>query len=177
MWNCICNQNQIKSKNGGGRKLNERYIQYGNEYWIRSHANQCEKDGICLGCDVKIDEDTFHGLCDWERCPKCGNQLISCGCAWEHCDDDCGNWEEDGCNKDHAGVETHHVSHGEIIHKPVMETVYIIPDEDRSDGETMAIKSGKPISKNGVKVQPYIGSQKHNTVYLQPTKGYAEDDE
>lgn len=33
----------------------------------------------CSDCGSKIGE--FHHLgCDWERCPRCGMQLISCDC-------------------------------------------------------------------------------------------------
>lgn len=38
-----------------------------------------EGNGRCHDCNIK--HGGFHHLnCDVERCPKCGGQLISCGC-------------------------------------------------------------------------------------------------
>lgn len=35
----------------------------------------------CHDCNIVNKEGNFHHLgCDVERCPICGNQLISCGC-------------------------------------------------------------------------------------------------
>jgi hypothetical protein len=35
----------------------------------------------CHDCNIVNKKGNFHHLgCDVERCPKCGNQLISCGC-------------------------------------------------------------------------------------------------
>ena len=41
----------------------------------------------CHDCAVTYGQ--FHHLgCDWERCPQCGGQLISCNCWWTDEDDD-----------------------------------------------------------------------------------------
>lgn len=41
-----------------------------------------EPSGRCHDCNVKHGEP-HHPGCDVERCPKCGGQLISCGCLDE----------------------------------------------------------------------------------------------
>lgn len=37
----------------------------------------------CHDCRVKIGEIHIPG-CDWEECPFCHRQLISCNCCYEH---------------------------------------------------------------------------------------------
>jgi len=41
-----------------------------------------EPDGRCHDCNIKHG-GFHHPGCDVERCPKCGGQLISCGCLDE----------------------------------------------------------------------------------------------
>lgn len=39
------------------------------------------RDGRCGDCG--IESAGFHHLgCDLESCPRCGRQLLSCGCPW-----------------------------------------------------------------------------------------------
>lgn len=58
-------------------------IRYGNEW---RHLGPPSKRR-CHDCGVQ--PGALHHLgCDWEECPGCGDQLISCGC-WTDGDDDC----------------------------------------------------------------------------------------
>lgn len=43
-----------------------------------------DKSVRCHDCGiVNKDGNVHHYGCDMERCPRCGNQLISCGCKKE----------------------------------------------------------------------------------------------
>ena len=46
-----------------------------------------EPTGRCHDCGIKHG-GFHHPGCDVERCPRCGGQLISCGCLDEEDDDD-----------------------------------------------------------------------------------------
>jgi len=37
------------------------------------------EDGDCHDCNARS-EGNHHPGCDMERCPRCGGQLIGCGC-------------------------------------------------------------------------------------------------
>ena len=62
-------------------------IKYGRENWNGKDwtpkANQ-----RCHDCGT-LPEGYHHFGCDWEECPKCGGQLISCNCSdqetWNVC--------------------------------------------------------------------------------------------
>ena len=63
-------------------------VRYGSERgWGRL-------SGRCGDCNVARGAVHHHG-CDIERCPRCGDQSISCGCLWageEHLADD---WDDE----------------------------------------------------------------------------------
>ncbi len=73
-----CDDAQFKSADDIRQRLRftvERIDQHG-------HDNMASTpDDICHDCNVKVGQ--FHHFgCDWERCPFCRGQLISCNCRF-----------------------------------------------------------------------------------------------
>ena len=57
-----------------------RFIKYSDGLKLPTsdyHFN--ERTGRCHDCGIKHG-GKHHLCCDVERCPRCGDQLISCGC-------------------------------------------------------------------------------------------------
>ncbi len=55
-----------------GRGLNP--IRCGSEFDFDAESNGCADCGVAVG-------SFHHWGCDQEECPRCGQQLITCGCA------------------------------------------------------------------------------------------------
>ena len=61
-------------------------VRYGSEWGGGRPRRRCHDCGASVG-------SVHHHGCDWERCPACHQQSISCGCLWageEHLAED---WE------------------------------------------------------------------------------------
>jgi hypothetical protein len=55
-------------------------VSYHNELFENDPEHCCHDCGVKLG-------QYHHPGCDMERCPKCGGQLISCGCLNDNDDE------------------------------------------------------------------------------------------
>ena len=75
------------------------YVQYGDKIYEKDRY--CFDGEECHDCGApQINNLAYHHICcDVERCPKCGDQFLGCGCFMNNCDDSC----EEMCDKDHAG--------------------------------------------------------------------------
>ena len=55
------------------------YLKISHNYYKRIPSSSSLGKGRCHDCGVKAGYVHHYG-CDMERCPKCGDQLISCDC-------------------------------------------------------------------------------------------------
>jgi len=55
------------------------HIKINNLWYERNTKHWQDPDKRCHDCAAKYGQYHHYG-CDMERCPKCGGQLISCGC-------------------------------------------------------------------------------------------------
>ncbi len=89
---------------GKAKTCTHLYKQFGAEFFKRNTI-YFDINKRCHDCGIMNKEGNIHHAgCDMERCPRCDGQLIGCGCVWESCNGTCGDWEKDGCEKDHAGA-------------------------------------------------------------------------
>jgi len=57
-------------------------IKIDEEFYQRSRYHFSESGGRCADCGI-VHGQIHHFGCDVERCPKCGLQMIGCGCVNE----------------------------------------------------------------------------------------------
>lgn len=112
---------------GTAKTCGKQYIRYGDNFYERLTKRNGieEEDGEkCHDCGITIEGNNIHHMgCDWEGCPRCGGQMISCGCNSVFCDDSCGDWYSNGCDKEHAGKPWHSIPNGYDITYPTSETI------------------------------------------------------
>lgn len=74
--NAICNDCKQEMKAGVGCTF-KFFIDAQGTYWKRIKNSEC----ICHDCNAGIGK-YHHDGCDWERCPKCGDQAMCCDCGF-----------------------------------------------------------------------------------------------
>lgn len=75
--------NQEMSGKGVDSCIGNMHVEFPNGAKIQSSTEHFgELSGRCHDCNIKHG-GFHHPGCDVERCPKCGGQLISCGCLDE----------------------------------------------------------------------------------------------
>ena len=88
----ICDfcEKEVSAKGGNPADACEwnKFVYYPNgDCFPSSTLHFNEPNGRCHDCNIKHG-GKHHPGCDAERCPKCGGQLISCGCLDQEEGDD-----------------------------------------------------------------------------------------
>ena len=74
----FCNQNMSEVDS-----CTEEFVEFPDGTKMKASREHFEEEsGRCHDCNIKHG-GLHHPGCDVERCPKCGGQLISCGCLDE----------------------------------------------------------------------------------------------
>ena len=60
-------------------EFDEDFHPYRIPYGVEERFGKFNNDRPCHDCNVSVGQYHHHG-CDYEECPICGHQLISCGC-------------------------------------------------------------------------------------------------
>jgi len=93
-----CKQNMSKVET-----CTHPYIQFGNKFYLRD-TSYYDVNNRCHDCGIINGQGHVHHIgCDIERCPRCGGQLIACGCHTDNCTKSCGDTWSNGCDELHAG--------------------------------------------------------------------------
>lgn len=69
-------------ENGGRGQLSSDDSRRELEHFKKNHSREEWNNRTCHDCGVQMGEYHRTG-CDWEECPRCGGQYISCDCETE----------------------------------------------------------------------------------------------
>ena len=75
-------QYERKIKDGGRRNLSPDHIRTQMENFKDSWGVEEFDNRVCDDCGAERGE-YHHPGCEWEECPRCGGQYLSCGCVTE----------------------------------------------------------------------------------------------
>ena len=70
-----CDANKFKKFKDGTKYLSSNVFVFG----IANNPSEKNINRRCVDCGIKYG-GFHHAYCQYEQCPRCGGQLISCGC-------------------------------------------------------------------------------------------------